>query len=390
MALHDEHPDDGPPRDVRAPIDFGRLLREGDAQRLGALPTDRDLEILAEIRNDFGLEPEEDRTPRAFRSQTERTVPWSRRLRLALQPMAAIAGVALLFLLVRDHLLPAQPAATPPAGGLSDRLAMGPRPPAASPMRRPADTAAPTAPNTEVSAAPAETRLAMTDMTDMTDMTETFAPAPVPALRPTADRLSLAAAARRTGQTESLAVLLTSLVVAGDELPGVASPDLPAAIAAIAAGFENAGVERPEAVPATVSLKAPADPAAAFGVWAIELALENDMRNAVEDDIAGAIEDPAAGPVALVGWRVAIDLGDLDVVAVGDGRLAGFTSPPTYDPAALTRGTLVLAGVADRGAPIDGPVVVARLQARGLAADAVSPMPLAAGSFAAIERGSTP
>ncbi len=132
MALHDEHPDDGPPRDVRAPIDFGRLLREGDAQRLGALPTDRDLEILAEIRNDFGLEPEEDRTPQAFRSQTERTVPWSRRLRLALQPMAAIAGVALLFLLVRDHLLPAQPAATPPAGGLSDRLAMGPRPPAAS------------------------------------------------------------------------------------------------------------------------------------------------------------------------------------------------------------------------------------------------------------------
>ncbi|MHC4833406.1 MAG: hypothetical protein ACYTFH_05875 [Planctomycetota bacterium] len=382
MALHDEHPDDGPPRDVRAPIDFGRLLREGDAQRLGALPTDRDLEILAEIRNDFGLDPEEDRTPQAFRSQTERTVPWSRRLRLALQPMAAIAGVALLFLLVRDHLLPAQPAATPPAGGLSDRLAMGPRPPAASPMRRPADTAAPTAPNTEAPAAPAETRLAMTDVTDVTDLTETFAPATVPALLPTADRLSLAAAARRTGQAESLAVLLTSLVVAGDELPGVASPDLPAAIAAIAAGFENAGVERPEAVPATVSLKAPADPAAAFGVWEIELALETNMRN--------AIEDPAAGPVELVGWRVAIDLGDLDVVAVGDGRLAGFTSPPTYDPAALTRGTLVLAGVADRGVAIDGPVVVARLQARGLAADAVSPMPLAAGSFAAIERGSTP
>lgn len=385
MALHDEHPDDGPPRDVRAPIDFGRLLREGDAQRLGALPTDRDLEILAEIRNDFGLEPEEDRTPRAFRSQTERTVPWSRRLRLALQPMAAIAGVALLFLLVRDHLLPAQPAATPPAGGLSDRLAMGPRPPAASPMRRPADTAAPTAPKTGVPAAPAETELAMTDVTD------TVARATmVPALPPTADRLSLAAAARRTGQAESLAVLLTSLVVAGDELPGVASPDLPAAIAAIAAGFENAGVERPESVPATVSLKAPADPAAAFGIWEVELALENDMRNAVEDDIAGAIEDPADGPVALVGWRVAIDLGNLDVVAVGDGRLAGFTSPPTYDPAALTRGTLVLAGVADRGVAIDGPVVVARLQARGLAADAVSPMPLAAGSFAAIERGSTP
>jgi len=380
MALHDEHPDDGPPRDVRAPIDFGRLLREGDAQRLGALPTDRDLEILAEIRNDFGLEPEEDRTPQAFRSQTERTVPWSRRLRLALQPMAAIAGVALLFLLVRDHLLPAQPAATPPAGGLSDRLAMGPRPPAASPMRRPADPAASTAPNTEVPAAPAETQLAMTDMTDTTDMV--VRATEVPALRPTAERLSLAAAARRTGQTESLAVLLTSLVVAGDELPGAASPDLPAAIAAIAAGFENAGVELPEAVPATVSLKAPTDPAAAFGVWEIELAIEND--------VAGAGDAPADGPVDLVGWRVAIDLGDLDVVAVGDGRLAGFTSPPTYDPAALTRGTLVLAGVADRGAAIDGPVVVARLQARGLAADAVSPMPLAAGSFAAIERGSTP
>jgi len=386
MALHDEHPDDGPPRDVRDPIDFGRLLREGDAQRLGGLPLERDQGILEEIRADFFEKTKSkvvDR--RRDREPSTRTVPWSRRLRLALQPMAAIAGVALLFLLVRDHLLPAQPAATPPAGGLSDRLAMGPRPPAASPMRRPADTAAPTAPNTEVPAAPAETRLAMTDvtdMTDMTDMTETFAPAPVPALRPTADRLSLAAAARRTGQTESLAVLLTSLVVAGDELPGVASPDLPAAIAAIAAGFENAGVERPEAVPAMVSLKAPTDPAAAFGVWEIELAIEND--------VAGAGDAPADGPVDLVGWRVAIDLGDLDVVAVGDGRLAGFTSPPTYDPAALTRGTLVLAGVADRGAAIDGPVVVARLQARGLAADAVSPMPLAAGSFAAIERGSTP
>lgn len=360
MAPHDEHPESGPNREPRAPIEFGRLLRAGDDQRLGAMPADRDRQVLLEIREDFGLEPEPDRTVRPSRPGIERTVPWSRRLRLVLQPMAAVAGLALVFLLTRDVLLPTPPTASP-AGDRTGRSATAP-PPAAPPIRGSNTMAArvPQGPTSPAADMPASAEAA-------------------PGLAPTNERLALAAAARRIGQAESLAVLLTSLVVAGDELPGGASPDLPAAIAAIAAGFGDAEIELPEALPAKVSLKAPANPAAAFAVWEVELALEND--------IAGAIEAPADGSVELVGWRVAIDLGGLDVVAVGDGRLAGFTSPPTYDPAALSRGTLVLAAVSDRGKAIDGPVVVARLQARGLAADAVSPMPLAVGSFAAVERG---
>lgn len=355
MATHDESLDDAAV-EPKNPLEFARLLRQGEADRIGSMPADPDRRILEEIRADFGLEPEPaDAATRPMRVSPERTVPWGRRLRLVFQPMAAVAGVALLFLLTREFLMPAPPASTPPAQGpLVQRM------PSASP--------APAMPATE-SSDPRE-MLALADPAASGGSPARRLGPPGPAMPTVGRQLELAVAARAGGLVESLAVLLTSLVVASDVRPAAASADLPNVVTAIAAGLDEAGVPLPEAVPATVVLKAPRDPAAAFGVWEVELGLD----------------DANAAGAGLLGWRIAIDLGDLDVVAVGDGATPGFTSPPAYDPAALAGGTLVLAAVSPRAISLDAPIVVARLQARRLAAEAAAPMPLADGTLAAVER----
>lgn len=329
--------DEGPAesdREIRNPGVFGELLREGEAQRLGGMPLEVDRDVLEEIRADFGVDPSEGSLlTQETRTPLERSVPWSRRLRLVLQPMASVAAVAVLFLFARDYLLPAPPATSPAPVRIAE---------------------APQAPG----------RLVVPNS----------AAAPEPAIAPEA-RLCLAAAARRAGQAGPLAALLASVVAAGGDRPGAASVDLPAKISELAAAIETELISGIESVPASVTLRPPRDLGAAFGVWQVELALD-----------AAA----AAVPAELVGWRVAIDLGGLDVVAIGDGEVAGFTSPPAYDPSALKSGTIVLAAVAAEAISIDGPVVVARLQARSSADGGAEPMPLAEGTFAAIEQAATP
>lgn len=286
------------PTSPRDPIAFGRLLREGEARCVGAMPAKRDAAIRSEIREDFGLEPE-------IRPQIEprdlAPIPFHRRVRRFAQGFAAVAAVAVLFLLMRDYFLPVPPAAsetTVSEGVLAQ----------SAPAARSSDVA------------PAEATV--------------LAAAPTIAAS-TADRLRLATAARAQRRFDGLGAPMASLVVAVDMPVAVASPDLPL--------IDVSGVE---VVPASVRLLPPPNPEAAFSVWQIELTPATD------------------GPIDLAGWRVAVDLGGLDVVAIGDGVLPGFTSPPDYDAATLARGTLVLAAVAPTPVRVEGPTVVARLQAR--------------------------
>jgi hypothetical protein len=323
MTSPDPTSDAAGPRD---PAAFARLLREGERRRIGGLPLRTDEAIRAEIREDFGLEPE----PRPeIETRSLAPIPISRRLRRVAQALGAIAAVALVFLFVRDLYLPGTaPTGDPTLAGSADvdrALALGDE---ASASRDPA-------------ALPG-------------GMPQAVAAVPTIAEAGVADRLRLAVAARSQRRFDGLDALLASLVVAVDRPVAVASPDLP--------WLDVAGVE---VVPASVRLVPPVDPQAAFGVWQVELVPAVDR------------------PVDLTGWRVAIDLGGLDVVAIGDASLPGFTSPPAYDAATLARGTLLLAAVASTPRSIDGPIVVARLQARRFDPQSDDPMPLEGETVAA-------
>lgn len=314
-------PESASPRD---PIAFGRLLREGEIRRVGPLSSKHDAAIRAEIRADFGLEPEV-RPPIETRDLAP--IPFQRRVRRFAQGFAAVAAVALIFLVMRDYFLPGgdggSESSMTPASEAEGLIAQnGP----AADGRRGGEVAPETA---------------------------ALAAAPTIAAS-TSDRLRLATAARGQRLFDGLAALMASLVVAVDLPVAVASPDLPR--------IDVSGVE---VVPASVRLLPPANPDAAFGVWQVELT----------PSVQGAID--------LAGWRVAVDLGGLDVVAIGDGGLPGFTSPPDYDAATLARGTLVLAAVSPTPHPCNGPIVVARLQARRFDPATADPMPLEAESFAA-------
>ena len=288
------------------------------------MPAKRDAAIRAEIREDFGLEPE-DRP--AIETDDLAPIPFHRRVRRFAQGFAAVAAVALIFLLMRDYFLPGGDVASDstPASGVDGLIAQN-------------GLAAESRPAGEIASAPT-----------------VLAAAPTIAGASTADRLRLATAARGQRLFDGLEALMASLVVAIDLPVAVASPDLPA--------IDVSGVE---VVPASVRLLPPANSDAAFGVWQVELT----------PSVQGAID--------LAGWRIAVDLGGLDVVAIGDGGLPGFTSPPAYDAATLARGTLVLAAVSPTPLPCNGPIVVARLQARRFDPATADPMPLEAETFAAI------
>ena len=311
------------PASPRDPIAFGRLLREGEAARTGSMPAKRDALIRAEIRADFGLAPE-DRP--AIEPDDLAPNPFHRRVRRFAQGLAAVAAVAVIFLLMRDYFLPGGDVASDstPASGADGLIASN-------------GMAADSQPAGETASAPT-----------------VLAAAPTVAGASAADRLRLATAARGQRLFDGLDALMASLVVAVDLPVAVASPDLPA--------IDVSGVE---VVPASVRLLPPANPEAAFGVWQVE--------------VTPSVE----GPIELAGWRIAVDLGGLDVVAIGDGVLPGFTSPPVYDAATLARGTLVLAAVSTTPRSCDGPIVVARLQARRFDPATADPMPLEAETFAA-------
>jgi hypothetical protein len=324
MTSPDPTSESAGPRD---PAAFARLLREGERRRIGGLPLRTDEAIRAEIREDFGLEPE----PRPeIETRSLAPIPISRRLRRVAQGLGAIAAVALVFLFMRDLFLPgggpSTGSTTTPSSEPDRSIARRGDAGSAGSIPLPQD-AAPLA----VAAVP------------------TIADAGV------ADRLRLAVAARSQRRFDGLDALLASLVVAVDVPIAVASPDLPS--------IDISGID---VVPASIRLVPPANPAAPFGVWQVELTPSAD------------------GPIDLAGWRVAIDLGGLEVVAIGDGTLPGFTSPPAYDAATLARGTLLLAAVAPTAVSIDGPTVVARLQARRFNPESDDPMPLEAETFAAV------
>ena len=308
------------PTSPRDPIALGRLLREGEARRVGSMSAKRDAAIRAEIRADFGLEPE---ISPEIATRDLGPIPFHRRVRRFAQGFAAVAAVAVLFLLMRDYFLPAPPAtdqAASSSGAGESFIAH------ADPAARPGDAA----------------------------LTEPMALVAPTIAASTADRLRLATAARAQRRFDGLGALIASLVVAVDMPVAVASPDLPL--------IDVSGVE---VVPASARLVPPDNLDAAFGVWQVELT----------PSVGGSID--------LAGWRVAIDLGGLDVVAIGDGVLPGFTSPPDYDAATLARGTLVLASVSPASVAIDWPTVVARLQARRFDPATDDPMPLEAETFAA-------
>jgi len=193
-------------------------------------------------------------------------------------------------------------------------------------------------------------------------------PAPPIAAQPIETRLALACAARRERRFEGLDASLASLVV------GLETP-----IAVVSADLNDLDLSALRVGPVEATLVPPPDLEAAFGTWQIQIELPPDAF--------------AEGAAALVGWRIAIDLGDLQVVAIGDSALAGFTSPPTHDAATIAGRTLVLAAVAPKPVAVDGPVVVARVQARRFVgadgAPLALPSPIAGGSFAVVQVGGT-
>lgn len=323
MTSPDPTSGDAGPRD---PAAFSRLLREGERRRIGGLPSSTDGAILAEIREDFGLEPEP-RPEIATRSLAP--IPIARRLRRVAQAFGAIAAVALVFFFMRDLFLP--------GGGPSN-----------------GSMTAPTTEPGQSFARRGEPDVAANASLPPSAMPQAVAMVPTISEAGAADRLRLAVAARSQRRFDGLDALLASLVVAVNMPVAVASPDLPLI-----------DVTSVDVQPASVRLVPPASPDAPFGVWQVELVPSAD------------------GPIELAGWRVAIDLGGLDVVAIGDGGLPGFTSPPAYDASTLARGTLLLAAVAPSALSIDGPVVVARLQARRFNPESPDPMPLDGETFAA-------
>lgn len=192
------------------------------------------------------------------------------------------------------------------------------------------------------------------------------APSPPIAAQSIETRLIVACAARQGRRFEGLDASLASLVV------GLETP-----IAVVSADLKDLDLSSLGVGPVEATLVPPADLDAAFGTWQVRIELPPDAF----------IE----GAAALVGWRIAIDLGDLEVVAIGDSTLAGFTSPPAHDAATIAGGRLVLAAVAPKPVAVDGPVVVARVQARRLVSAGGSapelPAPMEGGSFAAVDLG---
>ncbi len=300
------------PASPRDPIAFGRLLREGEAVRTGSMPAKLDALIRAEIRADFGFEAEA-KTEAPPPVRTVRPATWWGRWKLVVQPIAAVAAVALVFLGVRDWFLPGVPDVE------GEQVAVAP--PSAEP----------------------------------------------PAIQgqSVSERLAVACAARASRRFEALEAALASLVVAADMPIMIASPDLPSL------DLSGIGIAEVEAV-----VLPPKDPAAAFGVWEVQLKLPD-----------GLVADHTT---AMVGWRVAIDLGGLEVVAIGDGVLADFTSPPAYDPASLARGLLLLAAVSPNPVDAAQPITVARLQARRLADGTEGPSAMPRECVAAIQLANAP